>query len=138
MAWRGSGVRIPLAPQIMNEGLLHCKGSYWYVVHWKFQVIAVFAYDCKTFPLCSISWRAEFYRWCKQVRRPVLDKPHDHEPEAIADSDAGDPRDMLIVSQALRIVQLEQRVRELEQCVCKLTKHEQVGDCDDSPQNATI
>lgn len=89
-------------------------------------------------PPCPLSWRAEFYRWCKQVRRPVLDKPHDHEPETIADSDAGDPRDMLIVSQALRIVRLEQRVRELEQCVCKLTKHEQVGDCDDSPQNATI
>lgn len=65
-----------------------------------------------------LSWRAEFYRWCKQVRRSVLDKPHDHEPEAIADSDAGDPRDVLIVSQALRIVQLERRVRELEQCVC--------------------
>ena len=73
-----------------------------------------------------------------QVRRPVPDNPHDHEPEAIADSDAGDPRDMLIISQALRIVRLEQRVRELEQCVCKLTKHEQVGDCDDLPQNATI
>ena len=93
----------------------------------------------------SLSWRAEFYRWCKQVRRPVLDKPHDHEPEAIADSDAGDPRDVLIVSQVLRIVrleqrvrELEQRVRELEQRVCRLTKHEQVGDCDDSPQNATI
>lgn len=86
----------------------------------------------------SLSWRAEFYRWCKQVRRPVLDKPHVHEPEAIADSDAGDPRDVLIVSQALRIVRLEQRVRELEQRVCRLTKHEQVCDCDDSPQNATI
>lgn len=75
-------------------------------------------------------------RWKSGEAKPH--KPHDHEPETIADSDTGDPRDMLIVSQALRIVQLEQRVHELEQCLCKLTKHEQVGDCDDSPQNATI
>lgn len=61
-------------------------------------------------------------------------KPHKlHGYDVDVESDNKDPRDVLIVSQALRIVQLEQHVRELKRNVRELKRH---GHADDSGVSA--